>query len=207
MPAPTAQYNEKRARFDALPSPEVNSAEVGAIERGAGFAQRIIKWLEDKNVFGTYKNDETGWNIILNKTSVKNVIFHAARNGKVALLGMIPQLINNGIYLETNPINEKGLISHIFASKATIDKEPYAVTYVVREDKDGKRYYDHFLITVTALDQIKDQVPSYVHQQELSRVTVITITGRRKSQLAKPLLPNILKKHLAVNTQDENYSS
>jgi hypothetical protein len=29
--------NGKRERFDALPSPEVSSAEVGAIQRGEGF--------------------------------------------------------------------------------------------------------------------------------------------------------------------------
>jgi hypothetical protein len=159
MPAPTAQYNEKRTRFDALPSPEVNSAEVGAIERGEGFVQRIFKWLEQKNVFGIHKNDETGWDVILNKTSAKSVIKHIGRDGKVALLKIVPQLINSGIYLETNPVNNDGLISHIFANKATIDGELYAIAYVVRQDYNNKRYYDHCLMKIQTLDRPSDQAP------------------------------------------------
>jgi hypothetical protein len=43
------------------------------------------------------------------------------RDGKVALLEIVPELIKNGIFLETTSANDFGLDSHIFASKATID--------------------------------------------------------------------------------------
>jgi hypothetical protein len=201
MLAAAMQYDEKRARFDALPSPEVNSAEVRGIERGNGFAQRVFKWLEPKNVFGVYKNDNTGWNdIAVNKRTVKSVINHGGANGKIALLEFLPQMINNGIYLETNPENKRGLVSHIFANKATIDGEPYAVTYVVREDRSNKRYYDHSLIKIKALDQINDQVPAYTNED--SQGTQLH-TRPEEIPLVKTSLNNILKKHFAVNTQSE----
>jgi hypothetical protein len=159
-------------------------------------------WLESKNVLGTHKNYETGWeNIVVNRKSIKSVIHHVAADGKIAILGVLPQLINNGIYLETNLKNERGLISHIFASKTTIDGEPYAVTYVVLEDRCNRRYYDHSLIKITTLDQKNDQVPKN-HQREFPRDSVAQ-TRPEETPLAKTSLNNILKKHLAVNTQRE----
>ena len=153
--------NEKRARFDALPSPEVSSEAVRNIPvAGGGYVSRIVDWLKSMGVLGQYKNDETGWdNIAVCRTSVKSVVHHGAGVGKIALLEAAPALIKNGVYLETNPKNDQRLTSHIFAGKATIDGTQYAVSFVVREDQNGRRYYDHSLTKIETLDRIDDQAP------------------------------------------------
>ena len=125
---------------------------------GSGYVGRIVEWLQSKGVIGQYKNNETEWdNIAVSRSSVKGVIHHYAGIGKITLLEATPDLIKNGIFLETNPKNDNGLISHIFADKATVDGVPYAVSYVVREDKNGRRHYDHSLTKIEALDRIDDQ--------------------------------------------------
>jgi hypothetical protein len=212
-------YNEKRIRFDALPSPEVNSAEISAIRCDTGFVQQVIKWLETKNALGTHKNDETGWNdIAVNRRTVKSVIHHGGGDGKIALLGIIPKIINSGIYLETNHENKERLVSHIFASKATIDGEPYAITYIIREDRESRRYYDHNLTKIKTLDHLNGQAPKSA-DIKVHKVIVINpfrelsaddkdSQGIRLDQCLRPMkipsiklpLNNILKKHLAVNT-------
>ena len=197
--------NEKRARFDALPSPEVSSEAVRNIPvAGGGYVSRIVDWLKSKGVLGQYKNNETGWdNIVVCKTSVKSVAHHKAREGKIALLEVAPDLIKNGVFLETNPKNDNGLISHIFAGKATVDGVPYAVSYVIREDKNGRRYYDHSLTKIEALDRIDDQA--------LAQYTDRKSTGTQHQLIWPSAQPageestvNILKKHLGVNTQKIN---
>jgi len=196
--------NEKRARFDALPSPEVNSDEVRNIPAtGGGYVGRIVEWLKPKGVLGQYKNNETGWdNIVINRSSVKSVTHHDAGPGKVSLLEAVPNLIKNGIYLETNPKNREGLISHIFAGKATVDGIPYAVSYIVREDHNGRRYYDHSLTRIEALDRIDDQAPAQFTDESTTRLRRST-TRPEANPIGEETTVNILKKHLCVNTKNK----
>jgi|GEM_PF-1826119 len=152
--------NETRAKFDAIPSPEVSTAEVKSIERGQGFVKRVVDWLTQKDVLGDYRNADTGMDITINHGSVRNVISHGAADGKVALLERAPELVENGILLETTikgsdgayrkatdeEINDpKILKNHILAARAVVDGEASVVGIVVREDYNGKRYYDHAL--------------------------------------------------------------
>ena len=195
--------NEKRARFDALPSSEVSSEAVRNIQTtGGGYISRIVEWLKSIGVSGQYKNDETGWdNIAVNRSSVKGVVFHGSGAGKIALLEVTPNLIKNGIFLETNPKNDKGLISHIFAAKATVDGVTYAVSYVVREDKNGRRYYDHSLTKIEALDHFGDQAPTQLTDRKSTGTP--QLTGPSAQPAGEETTVNILKKHLGVNTQNK----
>jgi len=199
--------NEKRAKFDALPSPEVNSDEVRSIPtESKGYVSRVVDWLKSKGVLGQYKNDETGWDkIAVNRSSVKSVTHHRAKAGKIALLEAAPDLIKNGIFLETNPKNDNGLISHIFAGKATIDGVSYAVSYVVREDINGRRYYDHSLTKIEALDRIDDQAPTHITDKKREglqpKEKISPVSWPTAQPAGEESTVNILKKHLCVNTQ------
>jgi hypothetical protein len=187
--------NNKRARFDVLSPVVVSSDEVRNIQhRDGGYIGRLVQWLQSKGVIGKYKNDETGWdNIAVNRASVKGVVFHGAKDGKIALLEVTPDLIRNGIYLETNPENKEGLISHIFTSKAVIDGVLYAIGYVVREDKNGRRYYDHELTHIKEIDHLDINAGR-------NSIGTPQQTGPSANPAGKESVINILKKHLAVNT-------
>ncbi|GBU22196.1 hypothetical protein R80B4_02102 [Fibrobacteres bacterium R8-0-B4] len=197
--------NEKRIRFDALTPVEVSSDEVRGIERGDNFALRVIEWLKSKGILGKkYTNDDTGWNDVeINNMSVRNVIQHHAKDGKVALLEAAPELIQDGIFLETNRKNDRGLLSHIFAAKARVDGTLYAVGIVVHEDRNGRRYYDHSLTTIEALDRIDDQTPTKPDGkgQGLPRTT-----GSESYPTGKEPIINILKRHLKSKKKNKNLS-
>jgi len=197
--------NEKRARFDALPSPEVSSDDVRGIWATGGGDDDIIEWVMSKGVLGRYKNNDTGMdNITINEKSVRAVIHHKAKAGKVALLETVPDLIKNGIFLETNPKNTRGLISHIFAAKATIDGVDYAVSYVVREDNNGRRYYDHSLTKIEALDCIDSQAPAFTSESATGSLPKeIKSPDIRPSTIpaSEESTAKILKKHLAIKSK------
>ena len=179
------EVNDKRERFDALPSLEVSTSEVKALGHGEGFRSRVIGWLKQKGVFGEHRNVHKGWNITLSRKGARNVMAHEAQDGKVALLGCVPDLIRNGIYLETMH-NDDGTVSHIFAAKATIDGKPSIIGVVVREDRNGKRYYDHAI-----------RSESGVRAETGTRATETTAGNPPENPNT---ISNIVQKHLKVNS-------
>jgi hypothetical protein len=191
-------FSEKRAKFDVLLSPEVNSAEVSSIPNGEGRMCMIINWLSRKNIFGVYKNTVTGWDIAISRRNARSVISHGANCGKIALLEVVPDLIKNGIYLETANKYGSNLKSHLFVAKAVVDRKSYAICYVVREDNNGKRYYDHSLISKETLDRLPDQASRDTDKGFLP--VHATLTTPTESLACEISTINILKKHLSVNT-------
>jgi len=189
-----ATPGEKRKLFDALTPVEVSSVEVRNIPRdGGGFVAKIVRWLDSIGVIGNYKNNDIGMdNIAVNRRSVENVIYHGAGYEKMALLEAVPDLIENGVHLETNKENDLDLKGYIFASKATIDGKQYAVGYVVREDGNGRRYYDHELTALEEIDALEET-------GEESRRTPNRLLGPGANPAGKESVINILKKHLWVN--------
>ena len=180
---------DKRAKFDALPSPEVSSKEVGGIPKGDGFRQRVTDWIRQKDIFGEYTNSDTNWGITFNATSVRNTLWHSAYDGKIALLEHAPDLIENGVFLET--VKKKdSLDSHIFAAKATIDGDGYIVGFVVRDDANGKRYYDHEIRIGT---DNKNQAESDGHRQGFAKAK--PQTGRTLPEDDNTVM-GIVQKHL-----------
>ena len=205
--------NVIRAKFDALPLPEVSSDNVRAIYEaspemasGKSTLTRAKEWIASKNLFGNYVNDDTGWNVGFNKTSAKSIVSHGSGPQKIALMEAAPDLIETGLYLETIPRNNQGLKTHVFAGKAAIDGEEYAVSFAVREDSEGKRYYDHSLTKIKTLDQL-DQAPKPTqgepkteHPANRSNPALSESGG---NPMSNESLSNILQKHLGVNNKNE----
>ena len=193
--------NEIRAKFDALPSPEVSSAEVSRIPKGEGYFGRVIDRLEEMGVFGTYRNPDKGWDVIINSKSARaNFVKSSEYRGKIALLEIAPELVKNGVFLETTPKSD-GLYNNYFAAKAKIDGEERVVIFNVRSDPNGKRYYDHSSIKTMELDRINDQAPHLPDAASARLREGTTTAPKANTDSNSPL--NILKKHIAVNSKSE----
>jgi len=78
-----------------------------------------------------------------------------------------------------------------------IDGESYAVTFVVREDYNGRRYYDHSLTKIEALGQINSRAPN-VDDGKIPKAPAQNFRDGETSANENSTV-NILKKHLAVN--------
>jgi hypothetical protein len=194
------QYAEQQAKFDALPSLEVNSKEAKVLRGGDGFMGRVRAWIEGKGLFGLYQNGDAGIDgIIFDDTSVDRVVSHGAGDGKVALLQIVPDLIRSGIHLETTDVNTP-MKRHIFAGKATIDGTPYAIGFVVREDVNGRRYYDHSLTQLSALDG-SGNIGSGTAQEPKQRGASQPLPSRtgQESAANRESVSDIVRKHLGVN--------
>ena len=82
-------------------------------------------------------------------------------------------------------LKNNDLDSHIFAAKATIDGEPSIVGFVVRDDVNGKRYYDH-AIKVESGERVEPGIRA-------------TETTARNLPENPSTISNIVQKHLKVN--------
>jgi len=186
------QYKNITARkaFEELPMQELHTASIyrkGVSETNREFKERIISRLENLGVFGTYVNKNTGWNIRFNSNDAKSVLGHSPREGKTALLQKVPQMIKNGIYLETTPKNQQGLSTDVFASRANIDGTDYAIVYGVRNDGNGRRYYDHNLVDVIKVNEISSG----------ARPSGLTAAYETTPHVAPETLSDVLIKHLS----------
>ena len=196
-----------------MPSLAVNSASVMGIfsakpeeSGGKSLTARIREWVASKNIFGTYVNDDTEMPIRFSKGSADHVSFHNAGPQKAALMEIAPDLIKNGIFLEKKTGKKRGSIEYFFAAKATIDGEPYAISFVARGNENEGLYYDHSLTKIKALEQFdqapyksaREGVPQVGRQEESATDSPAMVPGGASDD--ERSLSNILKKHLRVNS-------
>lgn len=162
----------------------------GARREGEPVLRSLADWAERNGVLGTYKNTLSGLdNIQVTKASIKAVAQHKAGDGKLALLRIVPEMIRNGVYVTTVQRNTEGVLSHIFAAKVKLDTEPHIVGFIVNEDMNGRRYYNHEMAVVEALGQTQEPQSRPVSGHGVSSRS----TSNRESVI------NIIRRHLNVN--------
>jgi hypothetical protein len=160
------QYaGDTRTKFDAAPRAAVPAnviKDVPASGKIGELKKFLKKWAEYHGLFKNYKNSDTGWDIEVNANSIKNVLGHGGHQDKIQAIAAIPQLLANGILLESGKKNEQGLLSHVFAAKLDIGGKRLVAGFVVREDVNGKRYYDHELTEIRNLDDPAEGKPDAI---------------------------------------------
>ena len=149
-------------RFGGMPAIQLNTSDYfgegkqfSAIPEGALTRERMAAWRSKAKAWAkenlgsdnTETNKETGWNVIYNHKSVKNTLSHGLEPELIKSIPAIPEIIRTGMYLDSIKKNSR-LMSHFFANKITIDKKEYVVGFVVREDGNGNRFYDHELTEI-----------------------------------------------------------
>lgn len=102
----------------------------------------------------TVANADTGWGVQVTPSDIKASLHHGYDELLARSVPFIPQIIESGIHLDS--IEKKpGLMSHIFANKIRLDGQDYVVGFVLREDDNGNRFYDHELTKIISPDWLK----------------------------------------------------
>ncbi len=135
-----------RRKFEQAPLLSANTTELKVLDKSRGIMKSLIGWAEKNGILGKHRNNDTGWDgIAITRTSIRDVVKHHAGDRKIATLRIAPELIQTGVYLETTARNAYDRTSHIFAGKAKIDDEEYVIGFIITEDGNGRRYYNHEL--------------------------------------------------------------
>ena len=107
----------------------------------------------------TVANADTGWRVQVTPSGIKASLHHGYDELLARSVPFIPQIVESGIHLDS--IEKKpGLMSHIFANKIRLDGQDYVVGFVLREDDNGNRFYDHELTKIISPDWLKPGHPS-----------------------------------------------
>ena len=176
--------NPLASRFADMPMIDADSSawfgEGKAIEADKKKLRSNLKEWARKNFSKdtSVSNADTGWEVLVTPRSIEKSLSHGFDELLARSVPFIPQIIEGGIHIAS--IEKKpGLMSHIFANKIRLDGRDYVVGFVLREDVNGNRFYDHELTEIINPDSLNaDRLPgkgSEVHAARANRGDVMNI--------------------------------
>lgn len=176
--------NPLASRFADMPMIDADSSawfgEGKAIEADKKKLRSNLKEWARKNFSKdtSVSNADTGWEVLVTPRSIEKSLSHGFDELLARSVPFIPQIIEGGIHIAS--IEKKpGLMSHIFANKIRLDGRDYVVGFVLREDVNGNRFYDHELTEIINPDSLNaDRLPgkgSEVHAARANRGEVMNI--------------------------------
>lgn len=157
---PSAEARDLKQRFADMPMIEADSTQWfgpgKAIDADSRNMRKAVHdWARTAFPQGTtVANADTGWGVQVTPSGIKASLHHGYDELLARSVPFIPQIIEGGIHLDS--IEKKpGLMSHIFANKIRLDGQDYVVGFVLREDDNGNRFYDHELTEIIDPDWLK----------------------------------------------------
>ena len=183
--------NALAARFASMPLIEADSSlwfgpgkAVDANKRN--MRKAVQAWSKTRFPQGsTFHNQDRGWDVQISPRGITKTLSHGFDETLARSIPFIPQIVESGIYIADGKI-EHGMQTHIFANKINLDGQEYVVGFVVREDQNGRRFYDH------ELTEIID--PGSLNAASLSK------DGEEHATRAnRGIVMNILRDRLGVN--------
>ena len=162
---PARRPDSLPSRFADMPTIEADSTQwfgpgkaIDADSRN--MRKAVYDWARTAFPQGTtVANADTGWRVQVTPSGIKASLHHGYDELLARSVPFIPQIVESGIHLDS--IEKKpGLMSHIFANKIRLDGQDYVVGFVLREDDNGNRFYDHELTKIISPDWLKPGHPS-----------------------------------------------
>ena len=112
------------------------------LERIDGWRQRVIDWALGKLPGSIVTADGE---VFFTRSSLRNALAHGKGRLKLLSIPYIPLMLQNGVLFYTE--KENNFIFYNYAHPFVFDGEDYYAIIVVKEDFNGKRFYDNEFIT------------------------------------------------------------
>ena len=162
---PARRPDSLPSRFADMPTIEADSTQwfgpgkaIDADSRN--MRKAVYDWARTAFPQGTtVANTDTGWRVQVTPSGIKASLHHGYDELLARSVPFIPQIIEGGIHVDSIRKTPQ-LLSHIFAGKIRLDEQDYVVGFVLREDVNGNRFYDHELTKIISPDWLKPGHPS-----------------------------------------------
>jgi hypothetical protein len=112
------------------------------LERIDGWRQRVIDWALTRLPVSI---EMTDGEVFFTRSSLRNALAHGKGKLKLLSIPYIPRLLKDGVLFHTE--KEKDFIFYNYAHPFMFEGERHYAIIVVREDFNGKRFYDNEFIT------------------------------------------------------------
>ena len=118
------------------------------LKRVDGWRQKVIDWAQTKLPSSIKMEDGE---VFFTRSSLRNALAHGKGKLKLLSIPYIPKMLQNGVLFFT--AREKNFIFYNYAHSFTFEGESYYAIIVVKEDSNGKRFYDNeFIAKIKAAD-------------------------------------------------------
>lgn len=151
------------------------------------YREKAKAWAE-RNLPQTITNQASGMEIELRRSGVESSLEHGSGPGKIQSIAALPDLLKNGILLDrSGDAGGRPITIHTLGAKLNIGTRSYVARMVVREDQNGKLFYDHELSTIESLDALSES--GAASQEEVGQA------GARRGK------PNVIRSIFSVNPE------
>ena len=141
-----------------IPFAEISGNEIDRI-LGRTIQEKATNWMRSNLQGKSFVNDETGWDISVGRKGINKAMMHAAKDIHARSVAAIPTLLKNAVLVASeenrNAEERKSVpfVHHLYAPMR-IGGVDYVARLVVKEAKDGTRFYDY-----ETSDEISPAVP------------------------------------------------
>lgn len=119
------------------------------------FRRRIQEWWSERYGNDTaFVNQDNGWEIITNKRSVIHSMSHGFDDVLGQSVPFIPELLKTAKYAGKG-YKDSAWQTHIFVNRLKLNGKEYVAGLVVREDINGRRFYNHELSKIISPDELQ----------------------------------------------------
>lgn len=200
---PSAEARDLKQRFAAMPLIEADSTQwfgpgraidaaplTETPEQAKTLREAVKAWARERFPKGaSTTNVDAGWDVRITPKGVRDSLSHGFDALLARSVPFIPQIVESGIHVDSIRKTPQ-LLSHIFAGKIRLDGQDYVVGFVLREDVNGNRFYDHELTEIISPDWL---VPGHPSNEGPSR------EGSSGHRTNRGDVMNILRERLGVN--------
>ncbi|MBV5273154.1 MAG: hypothetical protein JZU52_05780, partial [Lamprocystis purpurea] len=147
-----AKWAEKKAAGTVGNKPvkviRLTGDEFGAGLAGKSLRDAAVSYAKKHFVDAAFENASTGQSIEVTWQSVKHALANA-NDAEMRVFHALPRILKTARYVESVPdkLGRPDIQAvHRYAVKVLLKDEPLTIGVIVRETKDGHRFYDHFII-------------------------------------------------------------
>jgi hypothetical protein len=117
-----------------------------------GTAKEVLQWALG-SLRGAYRNNDTGWAILVARKGLEKVLSHSRRTDVLHLRAIrsLPSLLVRAVLAESYPDRrgDLGIVAvHRRYAAARVYGQVYRVKITVKERADGRRFYDQSLTEI-----------------------------------------------------------
>ena len=165
------QWPELQRAIEATRLVEVDVEAVPAEVRGAfdsksdGWRQKVIAWA--KGILPQYVETRALGTVEITRNSIRSTISHGFGPLKLAVLPHAPDFLKNAMLLDYE--EKSGGIFYNLMHRFSWENQIYVARLIVREDAQGKKFYDHEFSEINKLGMLPDG--SVVHPLGATQLT------------------------------------
>ena len=127
-------------------------------ENGSGstplryFRKKALEYVQSASFKSSVVNAIDGSEIRISKSGIREALSHGSGPGKIQAVAAIPGMLERAVPISSAPhAHGRPETRHIYAAELNISGKKFIVGLVVREDVNGRKFYDHEMTNLEAV--------------------------------------------------------